>query len=207
MTKGLLVLGFGGHARSVADVALACGYDALLFVDDNAREGESFLGFPVQGTWPDTLPQGWLALPASGLGHARQAQIDEAARRGWNLATLIAPTATVGVGARIDLGTFVGQHAHVGPMARVGRACILNTGCSVEHESSVGDFSHVSVNTTIAGRSSVGAHCFIGAGATIIDGVDVCEEVTVGAGSVVIEPLRIPGVYAGCPARHVESQP
>ena len=32
--RGLVVLGFGGHARSVADIALTPGIEELIFVDD-----------------------------------------------------------------------------------------------------------------------------------------------------------------------------
>ncbi|EGV20008.1 NeuD/PglB/VioB family sugar acetyltransferase [Thiocapsa marina] len=201
--KGLIVLGFGGHARSVADVALSSGYDRFVFVDKNARVGETFLDFVVQKAWPETIGAGWSCLPASGVGIEREAQMEAVARRGWAVATLIAQTATIGVGAEIGAGTFVAHHAHVGPMARVGRACIINTGCSVEHESVVGEFTHISVNTTIAGRSKVGKHCFIGAGATIIDGIEVTDEVVVGAGSVVVKPISSPGTFVGCPARMI----
>ena len=50
--SSLALLGFGGHARSVADVALTAGFDRLLFVDENVQRGESFLGFPVQRLMP-----------------------------------------------------------------------------------------------------------------------------------------------------------
>jgi UDP-N-acetylbacillosamine N-acetyltransferase len=39
---GLLILGFGGHARSVADVAIASGITQLCFIDANAKPNESF---------------------------------------------------------------------------------------------------------------------------------------------------------------------
>ena len=201
--NGLLVIGFGGHARSVADVALAAGIRELAFVDANARDGETFQGFPVRKEWPDELPQGWAVFSASGNGGVREQHIRLARERSYPVATLVAPNATLGCGSRIAEGCFVGRSAHVGPMATVGTGCIVNTGAIVEHECSIGDYTHVSVNTTIAGRCEVGAFCMIGAGATVIDGVSICDRVTVGAGAVVVRTIGVEGVYAGVPARRI----
>lgn len=199
--KGLLILGFGGHARSVADVALAAGISQLLFIDDHARLGEKFLNFPVQKTFDGPLPKDWLCMPAAGDNLRRRDQIVHAQARQWSLATLIAPTSTIGIGATLAQGTFVAHHAHIGPMASVGVGTLVNTGGVVEHECKIGEYVHISVNTTVAGRSAIGDFSFIGAGAVVIDGITVCSHVTVGAGATVAHNIRESGVYVGTPAR------
>lgn len=203
MPQGLLILGFGGHARVVADIAMALGIKEFCFVDQAAREGEQFLGHPVVAGHGPTLPPSWKAFAASGDAARREAQCAQIAAAGWPLATLIAPSATIGAGAQIGAGTLVAQHAHLGPMARIGEGCIINTGAIVEHESTVGAYSHISVHATVAGRSSVGRAVMIGAGATVIDGVVVGDHITVGAGGVVVRSLQEAGVYVGVPVRRV----
>lgn len=203
--KNLLILGFGGHARSVADIALTCGYQQLLFIDDNAREGESFLGFPVVKAVENLSSEVWAGFPASGDGDRRQLQCEEIELRGLHVATLVSPTATLGVGSEIGLGCLVAHHAHVGPMARVGRGCILNTGSIVEHECVVGDYTHVSINSAMAGRSSLGHYSMLGASACIIDGVRVTDRVTIGAGALVHRHIDQPGIYIGVPAKRLPS--
>lgn len=200
-SSNLLVLGFGGHARSVGDVALASGVKRLLFVDSQARANETFAGFPVRAELPDDLGGDWLAFPALGNNSLRERQCDNAP---FSLATLIAPDAIVGVEAEIGRGALVARQAHVGPLARIGVGAILNTGSIVEHESSVGDYAHVSVNATVAGRSRIGARVMLGAGAVVIDGVSVCDDVVVGAGAIVVSDITEPGTYVGAPARRVE---
>jgi UDP-N-acetylbacillosamine N-acetyltransferase len=203
MTDGkqaLVILGFGGHARSVADVALACGYRQLCFVDSQARDGENFLGHAAQRE----APQGLLhCMPAAGDNSKRRAQVEQALALSWDLATLVAPSATLGAGARIGAGTLVAQHAHVGPLAEVGRGCIINTGAIVDHESRIGDGCHISVNSTVAGRCDIGSGVFICAGATVIDGIRIAAGVVVGAGATVVNDLTEPGLYLGTPARRV----
>jgi UDP-N-acetylbacillosamine N-acetyltransferase len=199
--QGLLILGLGGHARSVADLALSLGYQSLLFVDDNAAEGERVLEFATQREFKGPLPAGWSCLPASGDNQRRWLQVQSALAAGWPLATLISPHASVGVGSLVSPGCFIGHHAHVGPMARIGTACILNTGAIVDHECIIGHCVHISVNATVAGRCRVGDFVFLGAGATVIDGTTIAGDVTVGAGGVVTESIDLPGTYVGIPAR------
>lgn len=200
---GLLILGCGGHARAVADVALSLGVKHLCFVDPHARPNETCGAFPVLRSWDKDLPKGWSVMPASGDGVSRQAQCDWADQHGWPLATLISPTATIGLGSTLGAGTFVGHHAHVGPMASVGAGCVINTGAIVEHECTVSDFTHVSINAAVAGRCHVGQFCFIGAGATVIDGVQIADGVTLGAGACAYRDLAEPGIYVGVPARRL----
>lgn len=198
--KRLLLIGFGGHARSVADVALAAGFEQLLFVDEHGAAGQSFAGFPVAGEMPPA-EEGWPCMPCAGRNEWRREQLARLAAGRRPVATVISPRATVGVGAQIGAGSFVGHHAHVGPLARIGAGSIVNTGAAVEHDCVLGECCHVSVNATVAGRCRLGNLVFVGAGATVIDGVSIADEVTVGAGGVVVANIGAPGTYVGVPAR------
>ncbi len=203
--KGLVIIGFGGHARSVADVALRAGTDKLVFVDDAAMPGEEFAGFSAQTFWPEPLP-GWCAIPASGNAKRRKDMVDLAEKRGFEVCSLLSPLAYVGVGAIIEKGAMVAHHAHVGPRAKIGTGSIINTAAVVDHETQIGEYSHIAVNSTIAGRCILGRAVLIGAGATVIDNVRICDGVIVGAGAVVIRDILEPGTYVGNPARRRKQQ-
>ena len=202
MMSSLVLLGFGGHARSVADVALIAGFDRLLFVDENAKPKETFLGFPVQRLMPAPA-DGWVYMPCAGDNQRRRAQIRLIADAALPLATVISRSATVGHASSIGPGCFVGHHAHVGPLAVIGSGCIINTGAVVEHDCVVGECSHVSVHSCMAGRSKLGNGVFLGAGAVVVDGVSITDNVTIGAGGVVVAAIDSPGVYVGVPVRRI----
>ena len=204
--RGLVVFGFGGHARSVADIALSRGIEQLIFVDQSARADESLSGFPVRASFGGPLPDGWQAFAASGDNRTRHGQVADIIGRSWPLATLISPTATIGREAIISAGCFIGHHAHIGPYSTVGTASIINTGAVVDHECQIGDYTNVSVNSTVAGRCRLGSFVFLGTGATVIDQVSLADSTTVGAGGVVIESLDTPGTYAGVPARLITAK-
>jgi UDP-N-acetylbacillosamine N-acetyltransferase len=198
--RGLVIFSFGGHARSVADIALATDIHDLIFVDEAARAKDSLWGFPVRTAFDGQLPDGWQAIAASGDNRTRQRQVAEIHRRGWPLATLISSTATISREASISEGCFIGHHAHIGPLSRIGKACIINTGAVVDHECNIGDYTHVSVNSSVAGRCHLGSFVFLGTGAVVIDNGYIADSITVGAGGIVIRPLVEPGSYVGVPA-------
>lgn len=200
-TVGLLILGFGGHARSVADIAISSGIKNLIFVDANARDGENLWGYPVVKYWDEELPEGWEVFPAAGNNLARRLQFEDADRRCWKIATLIASTASIGIGSTIGLGVLIAHQAHIGPMAIIADGAIINTGAVIEHESQVGKFSHISVNSTVAGRCNIGQNVFLGAGSTIIDGVNMTDNVVLGAGGCITSSIINSGVYVGVPAK------
>ncbi len=199
--RGLLLLGCGGHARSVADIALDLGIPDLLFVDANARDGEVIAGFRAVREWPTTIGGGWAAFPAVGSASGRKAVVETIRQRGARLATLVSRRAYVGHAATVGEGTLVAHGAHVGPFVRIGVGAIINTGALIDHESVVGDYTHIAVNATIAGRCRIGARALVGAGAVLIDDVSIADDVTIGAGAVVVEDAAISGVYVGVPAR------
>ena len=204
--RGLLILGFGGHARSVADIALTLGIKGLIFVDEAVHADESLWGFPVLKTFDDRLQDGWQAFAASGDNQIRHVQVATIRERSWPLGTLISPTATIGSEASISAGCFIGHHAHVGPLSSIGTACIINTGAVVDHECKIGGYTHISVNSSVAGRCHVGSFVFLGAGAAVIDNVCIADSITVGAGGVVVKSLVEPGTYVGAPARPVKAK-
>lgn len=199
---GLVILGFGGHARSVADVALRTGIDEIVFVDEAARPGESFAGFAVHADWPEVI-SGWCAFPASGDGNRRRELIEAAEERGFEVCSLVSPLAYIGVEAVVDKGALIAHRAHIGPGATVGVGAIVNTAAVVDHETQIGEYSHIAVNATLAGRCVIGRRVMIGAGAAVIDKIRICDDVTVGAGAVVVRDITEPGTYVGSPARRV----
>lgn len=199
---GLVILGFGGHARSVADVALRAGIGQLVFVDEAARPGESFAGFSAYPHWPE-VRSGWCAFPASGDPQQRKDLIRSAEERSFSVCSLSSPSAYVGIEAIISKGALIAHGAHIGPGARIGIGAIVNTAAVVDHETQVGEYSHIAVNATLAGRCVIGRCVTIGAGATVIDNIHVCDGATVGAGTVVVRDITDPGTYVGSPARRV----
>ena len=192
-----VLMGCGGHARSVADAILADHPSAkITFVDANAGPGEQIMGFDAVVAAPEGEPPGF--IPAVGDNRRRRRESE-----GVELCSYVSCTAHVGRCSVIEAGCFVGSGAHIGPETAIGRGTIINTNAVVEHNVQIGAFSHVAPNSTICGGCRLGDLVLVGAGAILRPGVSVCTDVVIGAGSVVVADITEPGTYVGCPARRV----
>lgn len=202
MFKRLIIIGAGGHARVVADIAMKSGRSDIALLDD-AVSGE-VMGFPVIGKLADAA---MLADPdtefiaAVGSCQMRRS-ITEALHLPW--ATLIHPSAQIGADVSIGEGTVVMANAVINPCASVGRHCIINTAAVVEHNDRLGDWVHISPRAALGGTVTVGDMTHIGIGAAVRNNTDICGGCVIGAGAAVVKSITEVGTYAGVPARRIK---
>lgn len=197
MKKKIVLIGGGGHCKSVLDSLLRCEiYDEIVITDFEIPAGTEIMGCKVAGN-DDVLP----ALMQSGFTDAfitvgcvtsaklRIKLFQKIAALGFRLVNIVDPTAVVSAYSSLGSGIFIGKNAVVNAEAKIGDAAIINTGAIIEHECSVGAFTHISVGAKLCGNVAVGAECLVGAGATVIQGVTVADRAIIGAGSTVIRDV------------------
>lgn len=202
MSKKLVIIGASGHGKVIADLALKSGYQILGFLDDDDSIKE-ICGFPVLGNTEKIYEyeEGCEFVIAIGNNGIRQ-RIAEKYKVCW--ATLIHPTAVLGMNSHIGQGTVVMANAVINPCARIGKHCIINTGAVVEHDNELNDYVHVSPNAAIAGTVHIGKRTHIGVGTCVKNNLCIAEDVIIGAGAIVVKDITEAGVYTGVPARRMK---
>lgn len=206
MVKNKLVLvGGGGHCKSVIDVAESAGYNILGILDMPEEVGKSVLDYKVIGTDDDisqyvdksefVVTVGFIKNPSTRIKLYNR--IKEA---GGKLATIVASTARVSKYATLGEGTVVMHNAFVNAGAQIGANCIINTFCNIEHDAAVGDQCHISTGTMVNGDCKIGDRVFIGSLSVLANGVSVADDIIVGAASFVRKSITEKGIYSGNPA-------
>lgn len=199
--KKLIIVGAGGHGKVILDVAMRNGYVIMGFLDDNPDLKE-LGGHPVIGRCADAVKYAPEAEFVIGIGsNVIREHLVEMLDGKVTWATLVHPTAYIGLSVEIGEGTLVMPQASVNAFAKVGRHCIINTSSVVEHDNVIDDFAHVSSGAALAGTVHVGRRTLIGVGSSVKNNISICEHVTVGAGAAVVKDITEPGVYVGVPAR------
>lgn len=194
----LIIIGASGHGRVVADIAKKCGYDEIVFLDNNPNLS-TCAGYPVLGT--DAMVsqlEGDLFI-AVGNGQIRKKLMEREAGRCFPV--LIHPNAVVADDVVIGCGSVVMAGAVINPGVQIGNGAIINTCASVDHDCKLEDFVHASVGAHVAGTVTIGENTWIGAGATVSNNVNICGGCMIGAGAVVIKDIDESGTYVGVPAR------
>lgn len=206
----LLLLGAGGHARVVAETALAtCCFSRIAFLDDRCSGPAQLpdqLGWPVIGPFaaaldPQIRQQFPAALVAIGNAAVRLKWLLHLAAAGYELPVIVHPTAWVSPSAQIGIGSVVFAQVAIQAQAVIGSGAILNTGCSVDHDAQLGDGVHICPGALLAGEVQVGHRSWIGIGASVIQQIRIGADVTVGAGAAVVRDLPDGVTAMGVPAR------
>lgn len=203
----IVLIGAGGHARSMADsIERAGAYRIKGFVDSrmDARLGryarigsdDDLLAIRATGVEDAAICLGYL-----GHGRKRQDLFDMVKRMGFRLPTIVDPSAVLASDVEVGEGAFIGKAAIVNSAAMIGAMAIVNSGAVVEHDCIVGDFSHIAINASLCGECHVADAVLVGAGAVVLQGISIGSGAIVGAGSVVLSDvqagLKVVGVYGG----------
>lgn len=192
-TTSLYIYGNGGHAKVVADIARANGYDNLIFLDDNSDM-----------KFNSNLPKHPIII-AIGNALIRQKLQNLVLLSGFELITLIHPTAVIGSDVTIGNGSVVMPGAIINAKSTIGNGVIINSGAIIEHECTIGDFAHICPGVAIAGGSLVGERSWIGIGSSVIQNITIKPDITIGAGSVVVKDILEGSLAYGNPCRVVKS--
>lgn len=188
--KQLILLGGGGHCKSVIDAAESAGYTILGILDKPELVGTRILDYEIIGV-DDDIPQyvdkaafvitvGQIKSPA-----IRQKLDGFVKQAGGKLATIVASDAYVSKYATLGEGTVVIHKAFVNAGAKIGRNCIINTMANIEHDCEIGDFCHISTGVMVNGDTKVGKNSFVGSGSVLYNGIAVKEDSIIPAGTVV----------------------
>ena len=178
--KPLVLVGGGGHCKSVIDVAESAGYTILGILDKPELVGTRVLDYEVIGV-DDDIPQYvdkaefviTVGQIKSSVLRQKLAQLVKDA--GGQLATVIASDAYVSKYATIGEGTVVMHKAFVNAGASVGRNCIINTMANVEHDCRIGNFCHISTGVMVNGDCVVPDDTFIGSQSVINNSLNMNE--------------------------------
>ena len=201
----LVLVGGGGHCKSVIDVAESAGYNILGILDMPEDVGKKVLDYKVIGT-DDDIPQymdkaefiitvGFIKNPSIRIKIYNR--IKEA---GGKLATIVASTARVSHYATLGEGTVVMHQAIVNAGAQIGVNCIINTFCNIEHDAQIGDQCHISTGTMVNGDCKIGERVFVGSQSVLANGITIGDDIIVGAASFVRKSISEKGIYSGNPA-------
>ena len=204
-SKKLILVGGGGHCKSVIDVAESAGFQIQGILDIPENVGKKVLDYSIIGTddqIPDYVKDAVFLVT---VGHIKDATLriklhQKIVDAGGTLATIIASTAHVSQYAQIGEGSVIMHQAVVNADAIIGRGCIINTFANIEHDSKIGDYCHISTGAMINGNCVVGKETFFGSKSVMVNGIEIASGCVIGAGSLVRKNAMQKGVYSGNPA-------
>ena len=173
MKKEILLIGGGGHCKSVIDVIEMEGvFQIAGIIDQEELIGQKVFDYEV--IWCDDDLEKLSAkynYACITIGQVKTPQIriklyKMLKESGYKLPVIISPLAYVSKYAHIKEGTIIMHHALVNANAKIGSSCIINTKALVEHDSTIEDNCHISTGAIVNGGVVVKSGTFYGSNAT-----------------------------------------
>ena len=206
MKNKLIIIGASGHGKVVADIAIKMNkWQSITFLDDDESIKTS-MELEVIGKTADafTYKDETDFFVAIGNNATREKVQEKLIGEGFNVVSLIHPSAVIGTDVEIGIGTAVMAGVVINSSSRIGMGCIINTSSSLDHDNVIEDYVHISPGVNMAGTVKVGKGSWIGIGSVVSNNVNICSGCKVGAGAVVVKDITEPGTYVGVPVRRVD---
>lgn len=206
MHDKLLIIGAGGHGKVCADIAMKMKkWTEISFLDMDMSK-KKILGLKIIDI-PENLDQyvdNYDFFISIGNNHVREHIASEIGNSNGELATLIHPSANIGIDVKIGKGTAIMAGVSVNSGTTLGVGVIINTNSSVDHDCIIKNYTHVSPGVTIAGTVNIGNNCWIGTGANLVNSINIPPYTIIGAGGVVINSIPEQGTYVGVPVNKIK---
>ena len=187
--EDIILVGYGGHAKSIADCIERQGQYRIAGYTDVEKQTSvyNYLGTDdeLKAIYDSGVKNAVVAIGYMGNGNLRERLYEKIKMIGFSLPIIVDPSAIISDSVTLGEGTFVGKGVIINSEAYVGKMTIINTKALIEHECKVEDFAHVAVAAVLCGNVTVKKSAFVGANATVIQGRIVEERQLVPAGTTV----------------------
>ena len=209
--KDIILIGGGGHCRSVIDSIKSGGYFNIIGILDSIdKVGQTISGIKIIGCDYDAekfFKQGYknafITVGSIEDTTPREKIYSKLQAIGFEFPIIVDRTAIVAKDVVIEQGVFIGKGAIINSNVNIGLNCIINTGCIIEHDCIINKFSHIAPGSTLSGGVQIGKNAHIGANSTIIQYKKVGDNTIIGAGSVVIKDIGNNKKAYGNPCKEV----
>ena len=213
MSKKLLLIGGGGHCRSVLDSILTLGeYSEVGIINKNKNNYvDNILGIPIIGCdedlfklYHDGYHYAFVAVGSIGKPLLRIKLYKMLEKIGFGIPNVIDTTAVIGRQVKMGKGIFIGKNAVINVGTSVGKGSIINTGSVVDHDCIINQFCHIAPGTVLCGEVEIGENTHIGAGSVIKQQIKIGSNTIIGMGSVVLKDIKDNVIAYGNPCKEAK---
>ena len=169
----ILLIGGGGHCRSVIDVIEQENkYKIAGIIDKKELIGQKVLGYEIIGCDEDleklfdSYKFAVITIGHISSNDLRIKLFNTLKQIGYELPVIISPLAYVSKHAHINEGTVIMHQALINANSTIGKNCIINTKALIEHDCIIEDNCHISTASVLNGGVKVKENTFYGSNAT-----------------------------------------
>ncbi len=180
MKEKILLIGGGGHCKSVIDVIeLENRFSIAGIIDKKELINKDVLGYKIIACDDDleelfkTYKYAVVSVGQIKTNVLRVQIFKKLKAIGYKLPVIKSPLAYVSKHSIIKEGTIVMHHALINAGVEIGKNCIANTKSLIEHDAIIEDNCHISTACVVNGGVLVKENSFVGSNATTKEYIEI----------------------------------
>lgn len=212
MSKPIIIIGVGGHAKVLLDILKLQNRNVIGFIDkDEALKDFLVHDVPVLGN--DEVLNDYnrsSIVLVNGIGSVKSMELrkkiyNNYKEKGFHFETVVHDSAVISSNVILEEGCQILAGAVISCGCKIGENSIINTKVSVDHESVVGKHTHIAPGCTICGGVAIGNETHIGSGSIVIQLCKIGTKCLVGAGSLVLKDISDNSKVFGRPEKMIQN--
>jgi sugar O-acyltransferase (sialic acid O-acetyltransferase NeuD family) len=208
--KNLIIIGAGGFAREVYDMANYCyGNEKDFFIkgflSDSPSEIES-MGYPsILGTISNyEIEKGDVFFCGIGSVTDRKKCVEIILSKGGSFINLIHPNVVISPSVKIGIGVAIKAFCVLASDVVIGDFSFLQSSVILGHDVEIGRYCQVNSFSFFAGCSKIHDQVLVGAHSKFIQNAEAEELSIVGIGSLIIRKVKRETTVFGSPAKKIK---
>jgi len=209
MSKMIAIIGGGGFAKEVIEVAESLDYEIYGIFSKEPSD----IQYPYRGYLEELDEQksnfsgAIVAIGAFNKGtvEARNNILSFLKSNNIEQVSIVSPFARIGARVIIGKGVYVAHNSVIAVDANIGDSVLINTGTLIGHDVIVSSNSCIGPRVFIGGGSVIEKNVTIAASSNILQGVCIGSGSTVGIASVVLRSLKSNSLVLPSPSQVINN--
>lgn len=205
----LIIIGAGGLAREIYDLAKVCyandeNFKIKGFLSKDPSNVEE-LGYPkvLSNSANYEIEENDVFFCAIGDVKRRKIVTERILSKGGVFINLIHPTANISPSVKLGVGVAIKSYCVISSDVSIGDFSFLQSSVIMGHDVKIGAHCQLNSFSFFAGYVEIGDCVTVNAGAKLVQNVKVENEAVIGMGSVVLSKVKKGTTVFGMPAKRI----
>ncbi len=203
--KSLLIIGCGGHAKVVTDIAYDLGFRKIIYQDVDL-EKKQFLNKSILHEEFTNFDDYFIVALGDNFLRERVTNNFKKNNPNSDAATLVHPSSYISEYCNIGKGSVVMPLCVINSCSQIGKGVIINSRSSIDHDNYFEDFASTAPGVTTGGNVRIGYRSALSIGAVIKHGTIIGSDTVVGASSFVNKNFSSKKIVYGSPAKIIRDR-
>ena len=192
MKKNLIIIGGGGHARSILGLLHKNKLSKRILGYSDNKESN----LPIKYLGNDNViikkykKNDIEIILGIGIHLSIREKIIKKFKN-YKFFTLIDKDAKIIKNAFVGKGTIIFPNANISTNVQVNEFCVIHNSTTIDHDVKIDKNSYIGPGAVVCGNVIIGKNVLIGANSTLIQDINITDNCRLGAGSVLIKSCKI----------------